>query len=83
MFIRKKDFDELKSIVNEQEKQIATLKKDLKGFRSALKKQLELNKAYDEGLAKIYISTQSILGKTEEEQASMVDEWLNGPQKKE
>lgn len=83
MFIRKKDFEELKSIVDGQARQISTLKKDIKGLRAALKKQLELNKKYDEGLAKIYLSTLSVLGESEEERASIVDEWFNGPQKKE
>lgn len=57
-------------------------KKELETIRQFIKTQKEKNKEYDESLGKKYIHEQFENDKKQKYSASVIDEWLNGEDKK-
>jgi len=82
MFISRKELKEIRDTLKSQARQIEGLKQSVKALKETNKKQAELNKKYDDSLGKRYIH-EAFDGKSVEEQASIMDEWLHGAKKTE
>lgn len=80
MFISKQELELIRIKLSVQQKLVETLKADVKVLQKQVKAQANLNKKFEESIAKRYIH-EAFANKSEKETQSLIDEWLNGADK--